>query len=88
MKLLTHAKSTDTIAFEKALLIIEKLLCCLPDANNGEDWNWCWDELFDSSQEMVKQARKQARKFLLSVKPKGEDHDIDTLWHGYQNGTQ
>lgn len=47
--------------------IIQELLDCLPDhTSNGQDWDWCWDELFEESQEKVKQVRKHATDLLES----------------------
>ena len=49
----------------EANAIIRLLLAHLPDSESqGEDWDWCWDELTDLSQENVKAARKKASRYL------------------------
>ena len=45
--------------------IILELMDHLPDAmGKGEDWQWCWDELYDESQEQVKRVRQRAWDYL------------------------
>ena len=48
--------------------IINKLLSVLPDSHTGSEdgncWDWCWNELNDSAQDEVKEARKLANEFI------------------------
>lgn len=54
---------------DAACLILQELLSVLPDTGTrGEDcWTWCWDELNDEGQTMVKTAREHATDFLAQV---------------------
>lgn len=51
---------------EEAELLINSLKGLLPDSSMGESehWEWCWNELDDESQGMVKEGRERAEKFL------------------------
>ena len=46
--------------------LIRELITHLPDntVHDTPDWNWCWDELSDDSQDMVKDVRKKAIDYL------------------------
>jgi len=37
-----------------------ELLNLLPDSATDDDWDWCWNELFDNSQQAVKLGRQKA----------------------------
>lgn len=50
-----------------SISIIELLLRHLPDSSTGREWEHCWDELNDVSQEKVKEVRKKATEFLASL---------------------
>ena len=50
---------------ERSVEIIRELIDHLPDSNNQDnDWNYCWNELTDESQEKVKAIRKKAIEYL------------------------
>jgi hypothetical protein len=54
---------------KEAMEIIKDLCRHLPDACRAEgDWDWCWNELSDDSQEKVKEARERANVFMREVK--------------------
>lgn len=42
-------------------------LAHLPDSLNGDDWDWCWDELSSDSQETVKKIRAKGNAALAST---------------------
>ena len=52
------------LALEAKLEAMERagrvLLDCLPDSiYDDESWGWCWDELSDDAQDLVKDARQK-----------------------------
>jgi hypothetical protein len=49
--------------------IIQGLLTCLPDSphENDESWEWCWNELRDDAQDIVKRVRSEAQKVLAEI---------------------
>ncbi len=51
---------------EEAIKVIKGLLDALPDSTHGgaRCWDWCWDELDNENQELVKMARRKAEVFL------------------------
>jgi len=49
---------------DEAKSIIQELLIHLPDSKRGEDWEWCWNELYPESQDDVKRVVERATKFL------------------------
>jgi hypothetical protein len=53
------------MSLPEAHAIIKELLTVLPDAKNGEDWTWCWNELYGDSQDRVKEVRDKAKHFLM-----------------------
>jgi len=48
--------------------VIRSLSECLPDADAGKDWKFCWEELNSSSQDKVKEVRKTATELLISLR--------------------
>lgn len=46
--------------------VIKQLMGVLPDSD-GEDFDWCWNELSDKSQERVQAARKLANELLKNL---------------------
>ena len=51
---------------EEAIKIIKELLDTLPDSIHGgvKCWDWCWNELDDENQELVKTVRGKAQAFI------------------------
>jgi hypothetical protein len=61
---------------------VEMLLAVLPDSIRDDDptWEYCWNELSGDAQEQVKDARREALRFLGRPEPEASCPDCGEPW--------